>query len=114
MRYCDQASTMSVDNGSPAVHRRGYRPPGGESTVQLTWSEVPDVPRTPTPVRYNATNDSHAFIAACEESPVPKPTIRMHQVFFLTRTIIRMSHVTLVMDKYVVSFFCIFVVGFLV
>lgn len=70
---------MSVDNGSPAVHRRGYRPPGGESTVQLTWSEVPDVPRTPTPVRYNATNDSHAFIAACEESPVPKPTIRMHQ-----------------------------------
>jgi len=93
---------MSVDNGSPAVHRRGYRPPGGESTVQLTWSEVPDVPRTPNPVRYNATNDSHAFIAACEESPVPKPTIRMHQVRFLTGTI-RMSR-TLVMDKFVLSF----------
>lgn len=70
---------MSVDNGSPAVHRRGYRPPGGESTVQLTWSEVPDVPRTPNPVRYNATNDSHGFIAACEESPLSKPIVRMHQ-----------------------------------
>ena len=76
---------MSVDNGSPAVHKRGYRPPGGESTVKLTWSEVPEVPRSPAPVRYNATNDSHAFIAAREESPAPKPTIRMHQVRPQTR-----------------------------
>ncbi|KAG0557635.1 hypothetical protein KC19_11G145200 [Ceratodon purpureus] len=70
---------MSVDNGSPAVYKRGYRPPGGESTVTLTWSEVPEVPRTPPPVRYSATNDSHAIIAARDESPAPKPTIRMHQ-----------------------------------
>lgn len=76
---------MSIDNGSPAVHRRGYRPPGGESTVKLTWSEVPEVPRSPAPVRYNATNDSHAIIAARDESPAPKPAIRMHQVRALTR-----------------------------
>lgn len=79
---------MSVDNGTPAAHSRGYRPPGGESTVQLTWSEVPDAPRTPANVRYSATNDSHAFIAACEESPQPKPTIRMHQVLVMDKSLL--------------------------
>lgn len=48
--------------------------------MKLTWSEVPKVPRSPAPVRYNATNDSQAIIAARDESPAPKPTIRMHQV----------------------------------
>lgn len=62
------------------VLKRGYRPPGGESTVQLTWSDNPEVPRSPVPVmRHNAIGDCHGMIMSSEESPVGRPTIRMHQ-----------------------------------
>lgn len=72
---------MPVDNGSLVVLKRGYRPPGGESTVQLTWSDNPEVPRSPVPVmRHNAIGDCHGMIMSSEESPVGRPTIRMHQV----------------------------------
>lgn len=74
-------TAMPVDNGAPAVHKRGYRPPGGESTVQLTWSDNPDVPRSPAPsARPNGVSETHGFIMPSEDSPVGRPTIRMHQV----------------------------------
>lgn len=73
-------TAMPVDNGAPAVHKRGYRPPGGESTVQLTWSDNPDVPRSPAPsARPYGVSETHGFIMPSEDSPVGRPTIRMHQ-----------------------------------
>ncbi len=77
-------STVAANSGM-SHGRRGNTPPGGASTFDLfSWSEGPDVTRSPPPVRHTATNDSNAFVSASDQSsssdsPVGRPTIRMHQ-----------------------------------
>lgn len=86
VKFClKQAIAMPVDYASPAPNRRGATPPGGVSTIDLfSWSEGPDTTRSPAVVRHNASNDSNPFLHATDqsncESPVGRPTIRMHQV----------------------------------
>lgn len=69
-------------DSSPA--RRGLTPPGGPSTFDLfSWSEGPDANEIRTPIRVSATIESNAFASgddqSSNDSPVGRPTIRMHQ-----------------------------------
>eukprot|EP00249_Psilotum_nudum_P010169 c22377_g2_i1 orf=348-1355(-) len=72
---------MPVENN---MAKRGHKPPGGPSTFDLfSWFEGPDVNEAPVAVRVSSTNESNAFASAaeqnCNDSPVGRPTIRMHQ-----------------------------------
>ncbi len=96
---------MSIDNAAAGVTptRRGAKPPGGATTFDLfSWSEGPDVTRSPPPpVRPTATNgsSSNAFLSAVVDqstcdSPVGRPTIRMHQPAGGTSTITFGEHLS--------------------